>query len=73
MPGDSVAEKLKLIPLSDNMVNHQISDLSGNINAQLISWLQSHLFAIQLDEAMDKLKESHLIAYVRHTYETAIL
>ncbi|MBN3284054.1 F200A protein, partial [Polyodon spathula] len=72
MLGDSVAEKLKMIPLSDNTVSRRISDMSENIKAQLISQLQSSLLTIQLDEAMDISKEAHLIAYVWYCPETSI-
>ncbi|XP_069498778.1 zinc finger BED domain-containing protein 5-like [Ambystoma mexicanum] len=73
MGAESVADKLKMIPLSDTTISRRVSEMADNITAQLITQLQTSLFALQLDEATDISREAHLIAYVRYCGATTIL
>ena len=43
----------------------QISDISEDLNEQLMEKLQDNEYALQVDEATDIRRESHLIAYIR--------
>ncbi|KAL4107468.1 hypothetical protein QTP88_017810 [Uroleucon formosanum] len=61
---ESVANRLKNIPLSNNTISRQIQDISDNINDQLIDKLRNKNFAIQLDEATDNNKDAYLICYL---------
>ncbi|KAL4148669.1 hypothetical protein QTP88_002841 [Uroleucon formosanum] len=63
--GESVANQLKNIPMSNNTISRRIQDISDNINDQLIDKLRNKNFAIQLDEATDNNKDAYLICYVR--------
>ncbi|KAL4107763.1 hypothetical protein QTP88_018055 [Uroleucon formosanum] len=63
--GESVANQLKNISLSNNTISRRIQDISDNINDQLIDKLRNKNFAIQLDEAIDNNKDAYLICYVR--------
>ena len=56
--GESVANQLKNIPLSNNTISRRIQDISDNINDQLIDKLRKKNFAIQLDEATDNNKDA---------------
>jgi zinc finger BED domain-containing protein 5/7/8/9 len=66
MFGDTQAQQLKNIPLSDNTVERRISDMSQDINSQLNEKIKHTKFALQVDEATDTAKDAHLIAYVRY-------
>lgn len=65
MFGESFANQLRQIPLADNTVGRRISDISTDLFEQLITNLKTRKFAIQVDEATDVIKDSHLLAYVR--------
>lgn len=57
--GESTANQLKNIPLTNNTISRQIQDISDNINDQLIDKLRNKYFAIQLvDEVTDKNKDA---------------
>lgn len=73
MIGESAANQLKNIPLSNNTISRRIHDISENINEQLISKLKNKNFAIQLDEATDSNKDAHLICYIRFMDKTNII
>jgi zinc finger BED domain-containing protein 5/7/8/9 len=66
MLGDSYVASLRTVPLSDNTVERRISRISEDIFDQLIVTLRSSYFSLQVDEATDTVKDSHLIAYVRY-------
>ncbi|KAL4132622.1 hypothetical protein QTP88_009744 [Uroleucon formosanum] len=53
MIGESTANQLKNVPLSNNTISRRIHDISDNINEQFINKLRNKNFAIQLDEATD--------------------
>jgi hypothetical protein len=64
MLGEKCAQQLRNIPLSNNTVSRQISDISEDLEEQLIEKLRNNRFAIQIDEATDCSGVAHLIAYV---------
>ena len=59
------AEKLKLVPLSNNTVCRRIGDMALDIHDQLIDRMKEREFSLQLDEATDSSQDAHLICYVR--------
>lgn len=65
MFGDGFAQQLKSIPLSNDTVSRRISDISEDLNEQLMEKLKNNIFGLQVDEATDKHRQSHLLAYVR--------
>jgi len=65
MFGDNLAQQLKSIPLSNDTVSRQISDISEDLNEQLFEKLKNNVFGLQVDEATDKHRQSYLLAYVR--------
>lgn len=69
MLGDSSAQQLKNIPLSNDTVCRRISDISDDLCQHLIEKLHNKCFALQVDEATDIHKDAHLIAYVRFVDE----
>jgi hypothetical protein len=58
--GESVANQLKNIPLSNNINSRRIQDISDNINDQHTDKLRNKNVAIQLDEVTDNNKHGHL-------------
>jgi len=65
--GQSVASKMKDIPLSNDTVERRISDMAEGTETQFIEKIKkSKLFSIQLDEATDIQKSSILLTYVRY-------
>jgi hypothetical protein len=67
MCGDAVADKLKVIPVSNDTVHRRITSASQDVKEQLVSRiLESKQFAIQLDESTDVAGQAQLIAYARY-------
>jgi hypothetical protein len=62
---DSLAQQLKSIPLSNDTVSRRISNILEDLNEQLFEKLKNNIFALQVDEATDKHRQSYLLAYVR--------
>ena len=65
--GESVAQKLKVVPLSNNTICRRIEKISDDINDQLIAKMRGNEFSLQLDEATTSTsdKDAYLICYVR--------
>ena len=70
-----VSNKLKLVPLSNNVIQRRISDLSLDILDQVIADIRTgHLkIALQLDETTDVENCSQLIALVRYIRNGVII
>ena len=63
MLGEGAAEKLKLVPLSNDTVCRR-SDMALDIHDQLIDRMKEREVSLQLDEATDSSQDAHLICYV---------
>ena len=59
-----MAQQLKNIPLSNDTVQRWIPDISEDLNEQLMDNFETINCALQVDEATDIYRESHLIAYI---------
>lgn len=65
--GQSAADKLKTIPLSNDTIAQRIHDMSGNIKEQTTARVQaSPYYALQMDESTDVSNHAILLVYVRH-------
>ncbi|XP_078503445.1 zinc finger BED domain-containing protein 5-like [Lissotriton helveticus] len=73
MLGENAGKQLLKVPLSNNTISQRINDMAEDINDQLICILRGKDFALQLDEATDHHKDTHLICYVRFLYERKIV
>ena len=61
------AGKMKDIPLSNDTVERQISDMAEDTETQLIEKIKkSKLFALQLDKSTDIQNNSILLTYIDH-------
>ena len=67
MIGESAAQKLKAVPLSNNTISRRIEKISEDINDQLAAKSRENEFSLQLDEATISTsnKDAYLICYVR--------
>lgn len=66
--GDSMAQQLKAIPMSNDTVSRlsrRIADISEDLHMQLMEKVKNTYFAIQVDEATDLNRDAHLICYIR--------
>ena len=67
MIGESAAQKLKAVPLSNYTISRRIEKISEDINDQLAAKSRENEFSLQLDEATISTsnKDAYLICYVR--------
>ena len=67
MIGESAAQRLKAVPLSNNTISRRIDKISDNIDDQLVAKMRGNEFSLQLDEATISTsnKDLYLICYVR--------
>ena len=65
--GESAAQKLKAVPLSNNTISRRIDKILDDINDQLVEKIRGNEFSLQLDEATTSTsnKDAYLICYVR--------
>ena len=73
--GKQSSKKLEALSLSDNTIQHHITEMADDIFSQLISKLKSSLhgmFSIQLDKSTDISNVSHLMVFVRWASNTSI-
>ena len=66
MIGESVAQKVKVVPLSNNTICRRIEKISDDINDPLIMKMHGNEFNLQLDEATTNTSDNdaYLICYV---------
>jgi hypothetical protein len=69
---ESSAKQLLYIPLSNDTVCRRIADIVEDLNEQLSEKIKNKSFAIQIDEAMNNVKDAHLIMYIRLVDESKI-
>ena len=67
MIGESAAQKLKALPLSNNTISRRIDKILDDINDQLVAKIREKEFSLQLDEETISTsnKDAYLICYVR--------
>nr|KAF6384250.1 zinc finger MYM-type containing 6 [Pipistrellus kuhlii] len=64
--GSSAGDKMKTIPLSNNMIGHRIDELSADVEEQLIQKVrESKWFALQIDESSEISNTTLLLCYIR--------
>ena len=61
MIGESVAQKLKAVPLSNNTISRRIDKISDDINDQLVAKMRGNEFSLQLDEPTTSTSNKMLI------------
>uniref|UniRef100_A0A8C9RPX8 Zinc finger BED domain-containing protein 5-like n=1 Tax=Scleropages formosus TaxID=113540 RepID=A0A8C9RPX8_SCLFO len=67
MFGESFAQQIGDIPLSNNTVSYHISDMANDIEEQLLAnIMQSQYYAFQLDETTDVAGLTQLLTYLRY-------
>jgi hypothetical protein len=66
MLGEKCAQQLHNIALSNNTVSQRISDISEDLEEQMMEKLRNNRYAIQINKATDCSGVAHLIAYVRY-------
>lgn len=68
--GQSAADRLKTILLSNDTIARRIEDMSVNIKEQTVARVQaSPHFALQMDESTDIANHAILMVYVRHVWD----
>ncbi|GFW09352.1 protein FAM200A [Trichonephila clavipes] len=73
MHGDKYGNELKAITLSRDTVSRRISEMSRNIESEVIKRIQnSSVFALQLNKTTDITKMPQLIIYLRFIFNEDI-
>ena len=64
---ESVAQKLKAVPLSNNTICRRIDKISDDVSDQLVAKMRGYEFSLQLDEATTSTRDrdAYLTCYVR--------
>ena len=72
--GDEAVSKLNSFSISNNIIQRRITEMSSDINKQVITKEQGskYGFAIQLDESTDVSNCAQLLVYVRYATKDAI-
>ncbi|XP_067947390.1 protein FAM200C-like [Watersipora subatra] len=71
--GDTAAQKIADLSLSDSTVKSRIDDMSGNIKRQVIEKIMSSpMFAIQHDESTDVASISQLMVFASYVHRETI-
>ncbi|XP_067949783.1 protein FAM200C-like [Watersipora subatra] len=71
--GDTAAQKIADVSLSDSTVKSRIDDMSADMKRQVIEKIKSSpMFAIQLDESTDVASISQLMAFARYVHRETI-
>ena len=63
--GESAAQKLKPVPLSNNTIFRRIDKISEHIHDQFVTKIRGNEFSLQLDETTTSHKDAYLICYLR--------
>ena len=63
--GESAAQKLKPVPLSNNTISRRIDKISEHIHDQFVTKIRGNEFSLQLDETTTSHKDAYLICYLR--------
>ncbi|XP_067947418.1 protein FAM200C-like [Watersipora subatra] len=67
--GDTTAQKIADLSVSDSTVKSRINDMSADIKRQVIEKIKSsHIFDIQLDEFTDVASISQLMVFARYVH-----
>ena len=72
--GDEAVSKLNSFSMSNNIIQRRITEMSSDINKQVITKEQGskYGFAIQLDESTDVSNCAQLLVYVHYATKDAI-
>ena len=74
MFGEKYEKEVLKIPMSDNTICRRISDMSQDIESQVIASIkEAKCFAIQLDESTDITGKAQLLAFIRFVCKEDII
>lgn len=72
--GEDFANKINLVPLSNDTIAKRISEINQDLFTQLLDRIKkSSKFAIQLDETTDITNFAQLLLYVRYCFENRVI
>ncbi len=67
--GETIANELMTVPLSNDTVARRVHDIAKDIKSQLIDRINGKKYALQVDRSTDVSNSAQLLAFIKYTFD----